>query len=253
MRASLVVAGVFLIVMFVLLWQRTETPNTSTPDVTGSTTTSATPARLPSVAPSLEVDAASADIPAKRLDPNGIVEDWDYAGPVSTEPATLRGRVVRDGKPVPEFWIYANKGPIHITSPAGEFQISVPGNTAWSVYVVAKATAAWEGYAFVPPHTLKDMGVIELVEADTIIGTVLDRNNFPVPDAEVSVRCRSVGISLSLPRTARTDAHGKFEALSYGGEESVFVVSERGNGTAVVRGDGTVLVHLVSADELPAQ
>lgn len=212
---------------------------------------------LPGV-PGVEATApwVAPDLPwikTRAPDADGFLpfDEYDYAGPVSNEPGTLRGRVEIDGKPATDFWVIGNLAPRHYSSPTGEFELELPGNVSWKVYVVADGTTVAVEWFSVRPHQARDV-VFELATSDTVTGLVLDRHGVPVSGAEVTLTQENYGVwHTASPRRSRTDASGRFEIASYGGAEKVFVVSALGNGTSTVDATGTAMVRLVSADELP--
>ena len=236
--STLAVSAALLVAAAVLLWSEVESREVDAGPTARNNRRDPAP-RYPSVrVPVINQPHVATDHNAHEL---------DYAGPVSTDPGTVRARVLLDGRPVTNFMATAGSGWKRFQTADGAFEIEALGNVSRTMSIVADGTEMFQMDFDILPNERHNLGDIDLVPAGIIRGRVVDRNNFPVEHALVALRAGNV----SIPREARTDREGWFEVQAYGGDQSVFVTSDRGNGFAKVT-EQTV-VRLVPADDLPAE
>lgn len=145
--------------------------------------------------------------------------------PVSKRTATLTGRVLRDGVPVPEFavvrkgvaayrWI---SGPAMIYAPDGRFTLTALRETSFSVHILALG-CAWTSIATidVEPGSTHDLGEIALQPGLRISGIVCSEAGQPIVGAQVVIGTRMHGDPL------HNAVDGNFETTS--GPDGMFLL-----------------------------
>lgn len=162
--------------------------------------------------------------------------------------ATVVGRVVLDGAPVPYFGVTITKTPtklhaekvVAVTDDAGAFaQADIAAGT-WSVVIVGPgfATKIVDGIVATEGRTT-DLGTIAVERGRILRGRVTDANGRPVPDALVVVGTSLFSIANNRvdqraqgDATARTDASGRYEIAGISSDDLKIVA--RANGATSV-------------------
>ncbi len=162
--------------------------------------------------------------------------------------ATVVGRVVLDGAPVPYFGVTITKTPtklhaekvVPVADDTGAFAQKDIAAGTWSVVIVGPgfATKIVDGIVAAEARTT-DLGTIVVERGRILRGRVTDASGRPVPDALVVVGTSLFSIANNRvdqraqgDATARTDASGRYEIAGIASEDLKIVA--RANGATSV-------------------